>query len=105
MLRSIGNRGVALSWAGSAKSEGPRLQGPRSSVCMFCLCFLLYNYFLRFRSDQLSQNLMDRYSPGVGRTLAVDDKTEISFPIPQGTFPCQPHFVGFSAWMSMDAGG
>jgi len=31
----------------------------------------------------------------VGRTVAVDDQSEVSFSIPQGTLPRQPNFVGF----------
>ena len=41
----------------------------------------------------------------VGRTMAVDNQSEISFSIPQVTLPWQPNFVGISAWVSLDAGG
>jgi len=37
--------------------------------------------------------------------MAVDDQSEISFTILQGTLPWQPIFVGFVAWVSLDAGG
>jgi len=37
--------------------------------------------------------------------MAASDQSEISFSIPQGTLPRQPNFVGFSAWVSLDAGG
>jgi len=41
----------------------------------------------------------------VGRTMADDAQSEISFSIHQGTLSCQPNFVGSSARVSLDAGG
>jgi len=37
--------------------------------------------------------------------MAVDDQSEIEFFDTQGTLPWQPNFVGFGAWVSLDAGG
>jgi len=33
--------------------------------------------------------------------MGVDDQSEISFLVPQGTLPWQPNFVGFRAWVSL----
>jgi len=38
----------------------------------------------------------------VGRTMAVDDQSEISFSSLQGTLPWQSNFVGFGAWVLLD---
>ena len=54
---------------------------------VFCFrFFFVYLFFKQFLSDLLSQNQPDRFSPNfqVGRTVDVDDQSEISFSIPQG---------------------
>jgi len=33
--------------------------------------------------------------------MGVDNQSEISFLVPQGTLPWQPNFVGFRAWVSL----
>jgi len=38
----------------------------------------------------------------VGRTMGVDDQSEISFSSLQGTLPWQSNFVGFGAWVLLD---
>ena len=60
-----------------------------------CSCFadVLFCYFQWFQSDQLSQHLPHR-SPHeicrIGRTLAVDERSEVIFSICQGMLPWQP---------------
>jgi len=56
--------------------------------------FLIFNDFcqttyLKIYCTDLCQILR------VDRPVAVDDQSEISFSIPQGTLPWQPIFVGF----------
>jgi len=55
-------------------------------------------------SDQLSQNedLCQLFK--VSRTVTVDDQAESFFLIPQVTLSWQTNSVGFSAWLSLDAG-
>ena len=55
-------------------------------VCV-CVCVSV-SYLLMYRTD-LCQIFR------IGRTADVDDQSEISFAIPQGTSPWQPVFVGF----------
>jgi len=38
----------------------------------------------------------------VGRTMGVDDQSEISFSSLQRTLPWQSNFVGFGAWVLLD---
>ena len=42
----------------------------------------------------MPQDLPDRPSPNTPGTVAVDNQSEISFSIPEGTMPWQPSFVG-----------
>jgi len=46
-----------------------------------------------------------RRSFRIGRTMVVDYQSEISFSVPRETLPWQPIFVGFSARVSLGAGG
>jgi len=56
---------------------------------IFCFCFLFFN-------DCCQTNYVNVYQIfGVGITMAVDDQSEVSFSVPQGTLPWQPTFVGF----------
>jgi len=63
---------------------------------MFCLCFLL-TYFL-VEIPFLKTNFLKIYRTDlrqmfvVGRTVAVDERREISFSIRQDTLPWQPIF-------------
>jgi len=66
--------------------------------CMFCCCFLFFkncscltNYPKIYQSD-LCQIVK------LGRTVAVDDQSEISFSIPRGTLQWQPSFAGAARW-------
>jgi len=60
-------------------------------------------------SDQVAQNLVYRTDLHqifrVSRTMAVDDQSEISFLIPQGTLPWQPIFWVLSAELMQAASG
>jgi len=65
------------------------------------LISILYVYFSRFLSDQMTNypricqtDLRQLFK--VGRTIPVGDQSEISFSIHQGTFSWEPVFVGFS---------
>ena len=70
---------------------------------MFCFCFLFIYLFstipitiiLRFLFNSLKIYHMDLHHIfRIVRTMAVDDQTEISFSIPQGTLLWQPNFFG-----------
>jgi len=54
---------------------------------MFCPCFI-------FLEDRLSQRLPDRPYTKYA-TVAVDERSEVSFSINRGTLAWQPIFVGF----------
>jgi len=53
-----------------------------------CVCSCQTSYLKVYETDLLQ---ICRF----GRTMAVDDQSEISFLIPQGTLPWQPVFVAF----------
>jgi len=71
-----------------------------AAACASSIFCFVFTYFCRFLSDKLSENPPTdlRQIFRVGRTVAVDDKSEISCSIPQGhkrTLPRQPIFVDF----------
>jgi len=63
--------------------------------CMFCCCFLFIYLLLTIPFRPIIYRTDLRQIFRVGRTMAVDDQSEVSFSIPQGTLPQQPIFVGF----------
>jgi len=69
-------------------------------MCSAAVSFLQALYF----SNSCQTDRTDlRHIFRVGRTMAADDQSEISFfSITQETLL---NFVGFSAWVSLDAGG
>jgi len=67
----------------------------------YIFCFRLY--FLFIFNDSRQANYRKIYSTDlrqilrvICRTLSVDDRSEMSFSIPQGKLPWQSIFVGFS---------
>ena len=76
----------------------------RPAAYMFFLCFFIYILFLPVTIPVNPIILIDKFFR-IGRTMAVDDQSEISFSISQETLLWQPNFVGFTAWVSLDAGG
>ena len=66
----------------------------RPVVYMFCFCFL---FLCLFFNDSCLSDYLKIYCRilKAGRTLAVGDRSEISFSIPRWTLPWQPIFVGF----------
>jgi len=62
---------------------------------LFIIYWLIYLFsFNDFcQTDYLKIDLRQTFR--FDRTMAVVDQPEISFSIPQGTFPWQPIFVGF----------
>jgi len=83
----------------------------------FCCCFLIFNDF--FQSNDLNIYWTDlRQIFRNGKTVAVDDQSEIGSSITQGTLPWQPIFgfvrMTFARWRlravrdvtySLNAGG
>ena len=59
---------------------------------MFCCCFIFKYFFCDFcHTNYLNIDRTDLYEIcRTGRTLAVDERPEVSFSIPQGTLPWQP---------------
>jgi len=80
---------------------------------MFCWCFWFSSFLYFCLTIPFRPMIFDSYRTDlrqifrVGRTIAVDDQSEISFSIPHGTLPWQPIFVSFIRrtkfrWHSVD---
>jgi len=60
---------------------------------MFRCCFLFVTLTILF--GPIVSTSTGQIFARFAELVAVDDKSEISFSIPQGTLPWQPIFVGF----------
>jgi len=65
------------------------------TASLFCCCFLfIFNDFCRPNYLEIYRTELYQIFR-VGRTVAVDDQSEISFSIPRGMLPWQPIFASF----------
>ena len=78
----------------------------KAGLLAICSAAVSYFYIYFWRTNYLNVYWTDlRQIYRTDRTMAVDDHSEIEFFDTQGTLPWQPNFVGFGAWVSLDAGG